>query len=204
VCLPSPAFAPRAPSDMQKISTVPGVESHPFPPAPRPRTAGPAHPALHGPTGPLPLPCPASRPERLRVPRRPPPHQRPGTRHTFQTEPVHVSTSYRSSASPQESDGPHSQVRDTGRGAPLRSMAEAVPGRVRRGASQGTSGGDFGRCRQPVDRADRGNQPISRRVDTISKQYQQGRVGRLVQQGRKDDSKLYQDGNDGGGAPWES
>ncbi|MFD7707970.1 hypothetical protein ACFV6E_05075 [Streptomyces sp. NPDC059785] len=25
----------------------------------------------------------------------------------------------------------------------------------------------------PVDRADRGNQPISRRVDTISKQYQE-------------------------------
>lgn len=204
VCLPSPAL-PRAPSDMQKISTLPGVESHPFPP--------PLPPALRPhrrPGRPRPArarrPCPA-RPRgrgRLRVRRRPAPHLRPGTRHTFQREPVHVSTSYRSSASPQESDGPHSQVRDTGPGAPLRSMAEAVPGRVRRGASQGTSGGDFGRCRQPVDRADRGNQPISRRVDTISKQYQQGRVGRLVQQGRKDDSKLYQDGNDGGGAPWES
>ncbi|MFE1287800.1 hypothetical protein [Streptomyces sp. NPDC058751] len=41
-------------------------------------------------------------------------------------------------------------------------------------------------------------------MDTISKQYQQGRPARLVRQGRKDDSKLYQDGNDGGGAPWES
>jgi hypothetical protein len=33
-------------------------------------------------------------------------------------------------------------------------------------------------------RADKGNQPISRRVDTICKQYQ--------------------DDNEGGGAPWES
>ncbi|MEU4086000.1 hypothetical protein ACWD4F_05110 [Streptomyces aureus] len=41
-------------------------------------------------------------------------------------------------------------------------------------------------------------------MDTISKQYQQGPLGRLVQQGQEDDSKLYQDGNDGGGAPWES
>ncbi|MFD5819131.1 hypothetical protein ACFV06_12670 [Streptomyces sp. NPDC059618] len=41
-------------------------------------------------------------------------------------------------------------------------------------------------------------------MDTISKQYQQGRLGRLVQQGQEDDRKLYQDGNDGGGAPWES
>lgn len=35
-----------------------------------------------------------------------------------------------------------------------------------------------------MDGADKGNHPISLRVDTISKQYQ--------------------DGNDGGGAPWES
>jgi hypothetical protein len=59
----------------------------------------------------------------------------------------------------------------------------------------------------PVDGADRGNQPIYRRVDTISKQYD-----------RQDQHKQYparqyplsttsgmQDGSsDGGGAPWES
>lgn len=161
--------------------------SRPAPPSPRPATAGPA-----------PLPRPARGPRGSRSGTGRVPHSRPGTLHTFQTEPVHVSTSYRSCASPQEPGGPHSQVRDTGRGAPLRSMAGVVPGRVRRGASQGTSGGDFGRRRQPVDRADRGNQPISRRVDTISKQYQQG------QQDQTGDSKLYQDGNEGGGAPWES
>lgn len=51
----------------------------------------------------------------------------------------------------------------------------------------------------PADRADRGNQPIDRRVDTISKQYQVGstqvsstRTGRA------------QGGSGGGGAPWES
>ncbi|GGX17021.1 hypothetical protein GCM10010383_53990 [Streptomyces lomondensis] len=45
----------------------------------------------------------------------------------------------------------------------------------------------------PVGRADRGNQPIDRRVDTISKQYQaSGPQGST------------QDGSDGGGAPWES
>ncbi len=41
-------------------------------------------------------------------------------------------------------------------------------------------------------RADKGNQPISRRVDTISKQYQD------------DSSKQHQDDIEGGGAPWES
>ncbi len=48
----------------------------------------------------------------------------------------------------------------------------------------------------PSDRADRGNQPIDRRVDTISKQYQQYQAGNA--QGSE------QDGSDGGGAPWES
>ncbi|GAA4306281.1 hypothetical protein GCM10023086_24460 [Streptomyces venetus] len=47
----------------------------------------------------------------------------------------------------------------------------------------------------PVDRPDRGNQPIERRVDTISKQYQAQASG---PQGST------QDGSDGGGAPWES
>jgi len=149
VCLPSLALLRERLPTCRRLARCQGWNHIPFPRPPRPRTAAPARPALRGPTGPVPLPCPASRPERLRVPRRPPPHQGPGTRHTFQTEPVHVSTSYRSSASPQESDGPHSQVRDTGREAPLRSMAEAVPGRVRRGASQGTSGGDFGSVDNP-------------------------------------------------------
>jgi hypothetical protein len=48
----------------------------------------------------------------------------------------------------------------------------------------------------PVDEADRGNQPIYRRVDTISKQYQVSRT--------QHDGKTRSDGNDGGGAPWES
>jgi len=130
-----------------------------------------------------------------------------GAHHTSQPEPVHVSTSYRSLASPQEPDGPLGQVRDTGHGAPLRSMAGVVPGGVRRGVPKGTSGGDSGRRRQPVDRADRGNQPISRRVDTISKQYEQDprhEHDPHDPHDQEDDSKLYQDGYEGGGAPWES
>ncbi|GAA4101567.1 hypothetical protein GCM10022284_45730 [Streptomyces hundungensis] len=47
-----------------------------------------------------------------------------------------------------------------------------------------------------VHRAQKGNQPISRRVDTISKQYQESDS----EQNRQQD----QDDNDGGGAPWES
>jgi hypothetical protein len=43
----------------------------------------------------------------------------------------------------------------------------------------------------PVDGADRGNQPIHRRVDTISKQYQVS-------------SRTRDASHDGGGAPWES
>ncbi|GAA2275017.1 hypothetical protein GCM10010415_48090 [Streptomyces atrovirens] len=49
----------------------------------------------------------------------------------------------------------------------------------------------------PVDRADRGNQPIDRRVDTISKQYQVGGA-------RNGAPGSTQDGSYGGGAPWES
>jgi len=47
------------------------------------------------------------------------------------------------------------------------------------------------RASTPVDGADRGNQPIHPRVDTISKQYQ---VSSTVR-----DGSHY-----GGGAPWES
>ncbi|EFE68338.1 predicted protein [Streptomyces viridosporus ATCC 14672] len=49
----------------------------------------------------------------------------------------------------------------------------------------------------PVDRADRGNQSIDPRVDTISKQYQ-------VNSARHGARRSTQDGSDGGGAPWES
>jgi hypothetical protein len=63
-----------------------------------------------------------------------------------------------------------------------------LPMGVPRGSSRRSSEGNLGMGLQwastPVDRADRGNQPISRRVDTISKQYQ--------------------DDDEGGGAPWES
>jgi hypothetical protein len=47
----------------------------------------------------------------------------------------------------------------------------------------------------PVDGADRGNQPIHRRVDTISKQYQAVQYPLCGVQ----DGSSY-----GGGAPWES
>jgi hypothetical protein len=53
----------------------------------------------------------------------------------------------------------------------------------------------------PVDRADRGNQPIHRRVDTISKQYewyQRYQAGKCPLSGLQDGSGY------GGGAPWES
>lgn len=63
-------------------------------------------------------------------------------------------------------------------------------GGVRRGAPQGTS-----EASTPVDEADRGNQPIDRRVDTISKQYQ---VRQYPLCGVQDGSSY------GGGAPWES
>lgn len=68
----------------------------------------------------------------------------------------------------------------------------------------------------PVDRADRGNQPIDRRVDTISKQYQVDSArthrttrsgtapGSSTQHSTTQDSGSGQDGSDGGGAPWES
>ncbi|GHI91340.1 hypothetical protein TPA0906_37790 [Streptomyces olivaceus] len=70
----------------------------------------------------------------------------------------------------------------------------------------------------PVDRADRGNQPIERRVDTISKQYQVGsarksapHTGSAQVSTTHGGSTQYsstqgsgQDGSDGGGAPWES
>jgi hypothetical protein len=132
-------------------------------------------------------------------PRRQRPHRTFDAPATYQGVPVHVSTSYRYRPSPQEGVGVHSQVRDTGLPPPLRSLSgihEAVTrssstGGVRRGAPQGTSS-----CVDTVGGADRGNQPIGRRVDTISKQYQQ-----YPASGPQGSA---QDGSQGGGAPWES
>jgi hypothetical protein len=50
----------------------------------------------------------------------------------------------------------------------------------------------------PVDGADRGNQPIHRRVDTISKQYQVSGNVTGKASGTTQDGSHY-----GGGAPWE-
>lgn len=55
------------------------------------------------------------------------------------------------------------------------------------------------RASTTVDGADRGNQPIQRRVDTISKQYQASTTRQYDGKTRNDS-----DGHDGGGAPWES
>lgn len=108
----------------------------------------------------------------------------PSPSSTYQREPVHVSTSYRSRPSPQEGgQGPQSGAGHCGDATSTILLIRSARGSSKRGFP-----GNFGRGLQwastSVDRADRGNQPISRRVDTISKQYQ---------------------GNDeGGGAPWES
>lgn len=73
--------------------------------------------------------------------------------------------------------------------------ASTILGRVRAGEFEEELRWEAGRGPQwasapvtPADGADRGNQPISRRVDTISKQY----------------GRSTQSGDDGGGAPWES
>jgi hypothetical protein len=85
--------------------------------------------------------------------------------------------------SPGGGQGPRSGAGHCGE-ATSTILPMGVPG----GSSKRSSEGNFGRGLQwastPVDRADRGNHPISRRVDTISKQYQ--------------------DSDEGGGAPWES
>lgn len=224
VCPPAPALFGPAPSDIQKISTPVGVDSHPFPvgrrhpgappraprrargdraprtaesrwphgraerrgrwrarrneesrrdvprraptedtahaartprthPPPKgadsghprtppaPRRRDPSHPADHGPVRPAdrdpahvflrvapparpsarpaaPPPAPAPRP--LCRPRPPCPV---GNTDAPVRKSVHVSTSYRSRASPQEQGRVHSQVRDTGPRPPLRSLA---------------------------------------------------------------------------------
>ncbi|GAA4796104.1 hypothetical protein GCM10023220_23570 [Streptomyces ziwulingensis] len=109
---------------------------------------------------------------------------------------VHVSTSYRSGRPPGGRAGRtvrcgtlvHERLYDPGQEYE-REWPPAFEGGLQRELREAST---------PVDRSDRGNQPIDRRVDTISKQYQAGsaRVGGT--QGSE------QDGSDGGGAPWES
>ena len=77
---------------------------------------------------------------------------------------LHVSTSYRSSPSPQEQDGVHSRVRDTGPRPPLRSMAERrararheePEGGAAKGASTARRHRRPGGQGEPADRAARG------------------------------------------------
>ena len=78
--------------------------------------------------------------------------------HTYRAVGGHVSTSYRSGPSVQETDRVHSQVRDTGRGPPLRSCAEEARILDRRSARRSSKGGRSG------------NRLIAGRVDTISEQ----------------------------------
>ncbi|GAA3500363.1 hypothetical protein GCM10019016_074690 [Streptomyces prasinosporus] len=87
-------------------------------------------------------------------------------------------------------------MRDTGLRPPLRSMAERrAPARPKEFEEEPRR--ELRQASTPVDRADRGNQPIDRRVDTISKQYQLGSARPGVR-------GSTQDGSYGGGAPWES
>ncbi|GGQ43173.1 hypothetical protein GCM10010243_39310 [Streptomyces matensis] len=87
-------------------------------------------------------------------------------------------------------------MRDTGLWPPLRSMAERrAPPRPMEFEEEPRR--ELRQASTPGGRADRGNQPIGRRVDTISKQYQ-------VSGARNRARGSTQDGSDGGGAPWES
>ena len=200
VCLPAPFPCGAAPSDIENISTLDRRASHPFlagsprPPRkplsdqPRSGTRGRGQGlTAHG-SG------PGNRTGRARAsppgPGGDPRH--PATSATAPrrldvnrfTEPVHVSTSYRSRPSLQMADEVHSPVRDTGLRPPLRSMQGLRAGGVRGERPEGTP-----EASTPIDRADRGNHPIFRRVDTISKQYQVGST---------------QGSSKGGGALWES
>ncbi len=171
VCPPAPAIVVLAPSDIEKISTVPRVGSHPFP-----VRSGAVLPQARPPLCAGPRPVQQTRP-RLRTNG----HQ-------------HVSTSYRYRPSVHRRGRVHSPVRDTVLGPPLRSS----PRGVRRGAPKGTSGRST-----PVGRAARGNQPISLRVDTISKQYQAG--GGAPRMGTPHVSSMSSTRTYvGGGATWES
>jgi hypothetical protein len=175
VCLPAPCLAVRRLPTPRTLARGPGWIHIP---SPRP---GP-HQHRH-------IARPRARPQTTRA-------AEPSA--TYQRVPVHVSTSYRYPASPQEPVRLHSRVRDTCLRPPLRSLAGLRPYGVSEESSKGSSQGNFDRRRHPstpVDRADRGNQPIHRRVDTISKQYQ---VRQYPQRGMQDGSSY------GGGAPWES
>jgi hypothetical protein len=115
---------------------------------------------------------------------------------TYQRVPVHVSTSYRYPPSPQERSG--STVRcGTLVFSRLYDPCQAYRRRIRAAVTPEEFEDELHRelrpASTPVGGADRGNQPIERRVDTISKQYQpSGPRGST------------QDGSYGGGASWES
>ncbi|GGX93838.1 hypothetical protein GCM10010510_44000 [Streptomyces anandii JCM 4720] len=155
-----------APSDIQNISTPSGVGSHPFPRA----GATPSTRAGLAKTGPRPLPW---RPP-LRI-----------NLCLFTYQPRTGSTG-----------GPGRRASTTAGCGTLVCSRLYDPGQKYGGTHGGKHSGKQRRearrkqAPTPVGGADGGNQPIYRRVDTISKQY---RV-----------SRTQHDGNDGGGAPWES
>lgn len=218
------------------ISTLVGVDSHPFPPAPAPtRTERRRHPGTGHEQAVSSTQPPTGRPRTVTDDQR---HHRAGppriapydSRRTGQTrtddhrapappacpsartgenrsEPLHVSTSYRWPPSPQVPGGVHSRVRDTGLRPPLRSMAGGSYEHGPR-SSKASPEGNSVRHRHPSGRTGRGNQPIDRGVDTISKQYQlcgarnSAPGSRRGRRGRRQGST--QDGNNGGGATWES
>jgi hypothetical protein len=238
--------SPRAPTTWNNTRD-PAPRSAPAPPTPRtrkplptPRAPGthrpqaatglpasfPAHhaPAFPDPansgqpqTGPAQPGPPPGRPARIAPAPPHPARHRPHATAPSRPGRDHVSTSYRSVPSPLEQDGVRPEVRDTGRRTPLRSWAEGV-------VRSRPAGQARGRRRHPSTRRTRGNQPIDRRVDTISEQYQVGstqqhdgknrpRTSRESRQQRDPHEQDPQDprhahrrsdGHDGGGAPWES
>jgi len=180
VCPPAPALAVLAPSDMQKISTGPRVDSHPFPGAvpPSPSTPGPAS------------------------------GRRCALRHLVCNSRVRVcAPTGINTYQPRTGTGHPS----TGRAGSTVRCGTLFTGRLYdppRGGFDGEPPATSGRPTF-VGRAARGNQPISRRVDTISKQYQASGGAQCV-------SKPYVSGPHmcgmsstrtayvGGGATWES
>lgn len=164
VCPQAPFLAVSAPSDMQKISTVERVASHhlfPAGPAARRRDGSDQHGPNTRALGPRINECWFTY-----QPRTGPGHlHRRGTGRTVRCGTLVTHRLY----------------------DPWQSSDEVVRRRAPAGIRQRDLSGHRHRM-TPVDRADRGNQPISWRVDTISKQYRLG----------------TQSGDDGGGAPWES
>lgn len=157
----------------ENISTLAGVDSHPFPqPRRRPPLSSTTVPGVR-PRAFRRAPSGRGRTPPAAVRRRPSPTSPsrnvgpPCAPAAFRERLLHVSTSYRSSSSAQEPGGVHSPVRDTGLRPPLRSMAETartrataglqefegVSRRERRQASTPVDGGYQG---EPADRAARG------------------------------------------------